>query len=128
MNKFKVAALVVSICVILLWATSTKNKDRTVLDGIESARLVAGRAAIPTDKELQAIQNSTYTQQQEFIERYSPFIDRELFKDYGILRIDKGALTGRERANAISPDSALPGTGKGLIETIFENLFREGEK
>ena len=115
----------VSICVILLWATSTKNKDRTVLDGIESARLVAGRAAIPTDKELQAIQNATYTQQQEFIEKYSPFIDRELFKDYGILRINKSALTGRERANA-SPDSALPNTGKGLFETIFLNLFREG--
>ena len=125
MNKFKVAALVVSICVILLWATSTKNKDRTVLDGIESARLVAGRAAIPKDKELQAIQNATYTQQQEFIEKYSPFIDRELFKDYGILRINKSALTGRERANA-SPDSAPPNTGKGLFETIFLNLFREG--
>jgi len=95
---------------------------QAVTEGAVSANMVIG-SGTPTAEQLKAVNNGSQADKDAFAAKFGAIIDQGALK-VGIVRIDKGAIAQFDRANA-SPDSALPGTGKGVLSTLFNNVFKE---
>jgi len=115
------AAVVGGSATLAVASINGLTPGQSVAEGAESAKIVTGNA--PTPEELRIVNQGSQADKDAFAAKFGAIIDQDALK-VGIVRIDKSALVAIDRKNA-SPDSELPGTGKGAFRTLFDNVFKE---